>query len=359
VTSTNGAKPRGFTLIELLVVIAIIAVLIALLLPAVQAAREAARRGQCTNNLKQIGLAIANYESAQGTYPMGAMHYTVLNPYAPYTPCSTYFGYTWADYILAFMEGGNQFNTFNFGRAYNSISNITAYAIKVPTFVCPSDTEAVDLPPAYIDGGQASYGAVKGVTQNYTFFWGLTSLNADRCGVIDSEGIWNYDISYRIAAVTDGTSNTMYVGEMSRFPNEPAGSNFYFVALDGLWQGPPWTASASYWPNDWRITGGAFTVPSLNAPADTTGALGNPSGGTCMQNPFGTVQYAYGNPIGWAAIPQCMNLGQWGFRSFHPGGGNFLFGDGSVRFIKNTINIQTYRALSTKDVGEIISADSY
>ena len=283
------------------------------------------------------------------------MSNTYLNPYSPYTPCGTYFGYTWADYILAFMEGGNQYNTFNFGRAYNSISNTgTAYAIKVATYVCPSDTDATELGPSYIDGNQTSYGAVKGVTNSY-FTWNPGTINANRCGALDSEGVFNYNISYRVASVTDGVSNTMFVGEMSRFPNEPGGSNFNFNAIDAYWAGPPWTASSSFWPGDGRITGGAFTVPQLNVPADTTGALLGP----CLANPFGTPQYAYGNSLGWATVTTCMNFGQWGFRSFHPGGGNFLFGDGSVRFIKNSINIQIYRALSTKDIGEVISSDSY
>jgi prepilin-type N-terminal cleavage/methylation domain-containing protein/prepilin-type processing-associated H-X9-DG protein len=349
---------RGFTLIELLVVIAIIAVLIALLLPAVQAARESARRAQCTNNLKQMGLGIANYESSQGSYPMGAMHATPLNPIAPFTACGTYFGHTWADYILPFMEGANQFNTFNFGRAYNSFSNVTALGVKVPSYVCPSDQPATVLGGNFIDPAQASYGAVRGLTNNAVFKW--STKNADRCGAIDSEGAFNIDISTRVPSITDGTSNTMFVGEMSQFPNEPAGSNFNFNAVDVLWAGPPWTSATSFWAGDFRITGGAYTVPALNAPPDTTGALGNfQAGGICMQNPFGTPQYSSGNPVGWAAIPQCMNLGQYGFRSFHPGGGNFLMGDGSVRFLKNSINIQIYRALSTKDIGEIVSSDSY
>jgi prepilin-type N-terminal cleavage/methylation domain-containing protein/prepilin-type processing-associated H-X9-DG protein len=351
-------RPRsGFTLIELLVVIAIIAVLIALLLPAVQAAREAARRAQCINNLKQIGLGIANYESAQGSFPMGAMNATFLNPFPPYKPCQTYFGHTWANYILPYMEEGNQYNAFNFGRPYNSFSNMTGLGIRVPSYTCPSDGEATALPAKYINPAQASYGAVKGVTNSVAFIWD-PGINDDRCNVIDSEGVFNYNTSYRIPAVTDGLSNTMFVGETSRFRNEPGGSNFYFNAVDGWWAGPPWTAANSYWPNDSRITGGAFTVPALNAPPDTTGVLDDFNAGPCS-NPFGTVQYAFGNPLGWAVVPQCMNLGQFGFRSFHPGGGNFLMGDGSVRFVKNTINMQTYRALSTKNIGEVISADQY
>src|SRR5690242_10548542 len=108
--SLPGRRTRGFTLIELLVVIAIIVVLIALLLPAVQSAREAARRAQCTNNLKQLGLAIMNYESANGTYPMGAQFFTFINPFPPFTPCGTYMGHSWASYILPYMEGGAQYN---------------------------------------------------------------------------------------------------------------------------------------------------------------------------------------------------------------------------------------------------------
>jgi prepilin-type N-terminal cleavage/methylation domain-containing protein/prepilin-type processing-associated H-X9-DG protein len=352
---------RGFTLIELLVVITIIAVLIALLLPAVQAVRESARRAQCTNNLKQIGLAIANYESSLGSYPMGAMHTTLLNPYPPYAPCVIYFGYTWADYILPFMEGTSQFNTFNFGLIVNDFANETAFPVKVPSYVCPSDQPATRPGGNFIDPAQASYGAVRGLTNNAVFHWTNFIHNADRCGAIDSEGVFNIDIATRISSVTDGTSNTMIVGEMSQFPNEPAGSNFNFIVVDALFRGPPWTSATSFWPGDFRTTGGAYTVPALNAPPDTTGALGNLGAprGLCQQNPFGTPQYSLGNPVGWAAIPQCMNYGQFGFRSFHPGGGNFLMGDGSARFLKNSINIQIYRALSTKDIGEVISSDAY
>src|SRR4051812_20415149 len=114
---TSVSPRRGFTLIELLVVIAIIGVLIALLLPAVQAAREAARRAQCTNNLKQIGLAIHNYEGAQGAFPMGNMTRS-----RTYDNCATYWGHTWMNFILPYIESGTQYNAANFSRVYNSLS---------------------------------------------------------------------------------------------------------------------------------------------------------------------------------------------------------------------------------------------
>src|SRR5271170_6074353 len=113
-------RRRGFTLIELLVVIAIIAVLIALLLPAVQAAREAARRSQCVNNLKQIGLAIANYESSGGSYPMGTMGHS-----RPFDGCVTYWGHTWIAYIMPYLEASNTFNTINFQLNYQYQAQFT------------------------------------------------------------------------------------------------------------------------------------------------------------------------------------------------------------------------------------------
>ena len=125
---THLADRRGFTLIELLVVIAIIGVLVALLLPAVQAAREAARRLQCVNNLKQFGLAIANYESAQGSYPMGFSAWSKA-----YDNCATYFGHSWMNYTLPFLEGGAPYDSINFGRAYNSTTQFTAWRLKINT----------------------------------------------------------------------------------------------------------------------------------------------------------------------------------------------------------------------------------
>src|SRR6476619_2545305 len=116
-------SPRAFTLIELLVVIAIIAVLISLLLPAVQSAREAARRAQCVNNLKQMALASHNYESAAGSFPMGNRAYAYTFSSASPAPCTVYLGHSAFTYLMPFLEGGNTYNVFNLVRPYNSYAN--------------------------------------------------------------------------------------------------------------------------------------------------------------------------------------------------------------------------------------------
>jgi prepilin-type N-terminal cleavage/methylation domain-containing protein/prepilin-type processing-associated H-X9-DG protein len=347
-TRRRVADLRAFTLIELLVVIAIIAVLVALLLPAVQAAREAARRAQCVNNLKQIGLAVANYESTHTAYPMGS-----LSRSRQYDACATYFGHTWLDYILPFLEGGNQYNVVNFQRPYNSSQLITAFRMKVGSLLCPDDTPNVDLTQQnFIPTMQTSYYAMRGLSENVYWWWGTspTAPNADRCGVIDGEGVFTSNLSYLVSSVTDGTNNTIFVGEVSRFRNEPSNSTFNFGNVSGAWVGPDWVTGITAWSGDIRVTAGAYAVPRINAPALTSNVT------ACFQgNPFGTPQY--GNPPGW--INTCQALGQFGFRSNHPGGCNFLFGDGSVHFLKETISLPTYRALSTRALGEVISADAY
>jgi prepilin-type N-terminal cleavage/methylation domain-containing protein/prepilin-type processing-associated H-X9-DG protein len=349
---TSSPRPRrAFTLIELLVVIAIIAVLIALLLPAVQAAREAARRAQCVNNLKQMGLGIANYESANGAYPMGYLRQGLADG------CVTYWGFTWADYIWPYMEQTALANSLNFARPYNSVRNVfTAFNTKINSFNCPSDTPNSPSPAGDINSPQTSYAGVSGLTENVYYAWGPGSVNPSRCGPIDSEGVFGKpDLSITVAAVTDGTSNTAYAGEQSQFFNEPGNSNFNFNYMAGAFAGPPWSGN-SFWPNDVRDVGVLFMVPQLNSPANTTNAANAIGAGG---GPFGTTLYSAGNAVGWANDPTCTNnLGQFGFRSHHAGGANFLFGDGTVRFVKNTTNITVYRAIATISMGEIVSSDS-
>src|SRR5262249_8544427 len=135
----------------------------------------------------------------------------------------------------------------------------------------------------------------------------------------------------------------------SRFLNEPPGSPFNFANFVGSFDGPDWTGAVA-WSGDTRVSGVAYAVPKINSKAVTSNVTG------CMNgNPFGTPQA--GNPVGW--LNTCPNLGQFGSRSRHPGGANFLFGDGSVRFLKETINLPTYRALATRALGEVVSADAY
>jgi len=344
----------AFTLIELLVVIAIIAVLISLLLPAVQSAREAARRAQCVNNLKQMALAAHNYESAAGSFPMGNRAYAKAYPGAS-TPCEVYLGHSAFTYLMPYLEGGNTYNVFNLVRPYNSLSNLTEGLIKTATFLCPTDTIAGDDPDIqqFITTTQNSYAMNRGRMENIAFSWSPisgydpTAQYASTCNYGGGDGMFAPEESVRISGITDGTSNTFLFGEMSRFKNEPAGSNFNFGNVTSSFVGPPWTSDNPAWPGDVRVTSGAFVVPRLNAPADTTGNVI----GSC----FATAVF----PPDWINVPACLNLGQWAFRSLHPGGANFAFADGSVKFIKESINPLTYRALGTRALGEVVSADQF
>jgi prepilin-type N-terminal cleavage/methylation domain-containing protein/prepilin-type processing-associated H-X9-DG protein len=350
---------RGFTLIELLVVIAIIAVLIALLLPAVQAAREAARRAQCTNNLKQIALAVMNYESSNSALAMGRNNGS--NNAGAFPSACGFNGMSWMTYILGNLEGGNIYNAVNFSLTYQYGAQFTALKSRINTYVCPSDLPIGPDPTGFIATLATSYAGNRGLTENLYYGWGPGSVNANRCGAIDGEGVFGDDIAYTIANVIDGTSNTAMVGEFSRFLDESPNGNFNFGSPAAAWGGPNWD-TGTYWPNDIRISGGAYFVPKPNAPhVGNTVASAAPA---CLTNsgPFASPQF--GNGVGWSDLTtangqQCLNLGQFGFRSNHPGGLNMALCDGSVRWIKSSISPQAYRALGTRNWGEVLSSDSY
>jgi prepilin-type N-terminal cleavage/methylation domain-containing protein/prepilin-type processing-associated H-X9-DG protein len=359
---------QGFTLIELLVVIAIIAVLIALLLPAVQAAREAARRAQCTNNLKQIALAALNYESANGSYPMGTYGPPLTNnSYPGFTACnsSATLGHSVFVYIMPYLEGGNAYNAWNIVRAFNSISNLTGDATKISSYLCPSDTPLTPAPAGDIPFAQASYSGVEGTQEQLFFLWANvappdpTGQFSSTCNRGPGDGMFAPYWAQRVAAITDGTSNTLMFGEASRFLNEPASSNFMFNTAALWFQGPTTTPTSgvTVFPNDSRLTGLATTIAKPNSPYDLTGALVT----LCFLNPANVFPPDLANnsatPAG-VCFP-CTNWGQISFRSLHPGGVNFAKADGSVSFIKNSIGLQTYRALGTRAGGEVISSDSY
>jgi prepilin-type N-terminal cleavage/methylation domain-containing protein len=326
-------RRHGFTLIELLVVIAIIGVLVALLLPAVQAAREAARRIQCTNNLKQMGIALHNYEGAIGAFPSGEIS-VLVNPSwsMPAGNCNAAppeKGPGWGLFALMapYLEQANLHNALNFSLGIADPSNLTVRTTRLAVYICPSDSgpETVSMydcgsPPAtnsvpipLLSGlAPLSYVGVLG---------GGNRNNPDPlCGCYEWQpfnGMFHRNSRIRMAEISDGTSTTIGIGERDG----------RFVASN--WAGVLPDSEVIYNPDrglgckNWRPAITAILVHSR--------------------------QYTVNRPDASPAS----------FHTEHPGGGCFLFMDGSVHFIKNSVNLDTMRALSTRNYGEVVSADAY
>lgn len=340
---------RGFTLIELLVVIAIIAVLIALLLPAVQAAREAARRIQCTNNLKQLALATHNYIDSTQSFPMGwgRQWYYGSSKYIQN------FGEFVA--ISQYIEQGNVYNTLNTSQAIYIAENSTTNGIGLSSLWCPSDGAIVGLryPGQSGDGWDnspipmtySSYAgnlgsllyydnASQGQMQGIFNFVGGTPLNAGYVGTTS------------LASVSDGTSNTFLYGEHAHSKISANDQSDYY--------GANWWTSGDFGDTNFST----LFPPNYFKVLDTT----NPNDPS-FQIP--------------SLTPRASNFAITA-TSQHPGGCNFAFCDGSVKFIKDTIQSWNpksivyakptyttiplngvYQSLSTRNGGEVISADSY
>ena len=245
---------------------------------------------------------------------------------------------------------------------YTAYGNATGTMTKVATYICPSDSSAAPDPTGDFPVVQASYAASEGLQEQLVWNWGNvappdpTGQYANSCNQGPGDGVFGPDYAQKIATLTDGTSNTLFFGEMSRFINEPGGSNFQFNFAAGWWAGPPWTG-ASYWPNDTRITGLATAVALPNSPPDLTGALL----ATCITSSpnFYPPDLANNSSSPSGVCWPCTKWGQIAFRSLHPGGLNMGMADGSVRFIKSSISLQTWRALATRAGGEVLSSDSY
>jgi prepilin-type N-terminal cleavage/methylation domain-containing protein/prepilin-type processing-associated H-X9-DG protein len=346
---------RGFTLIELLVVIAIIAVLIALLLPAVQAAREAARRAQCVNNLKQLGLAIMNYESGNGALPPSGMSVNSGST----QPLFNDGGYSALARALQYIEGNTIFNTINFGFPYNSsnLCNVTAFTSAMGSFVCPSaarqpgglkegsgspDTDNT-LATTFGGYGVADYAPTSITDINPS---GVTSATFPatpyRSLTFQANGMLKNGKT-TIAEITDGTSNTIaFAEDAGRDPRYLSGYTDSGYNTATGWTAAYNTTSASVgqprrqWR--WAEPGSAITV---------SGQINNSVRPMFSTTPFPTS----GVTIDSGANDEIF--------SYHPGGANCLFGDGSVKFLKATVNVVILRALVTLNGGEVISADQF
>jgi prepilin-type N-terminal cleavage/methylation domain-containing protein/prepilin-type processing-associated H-X9-DG protein len=313
-------RRRAFTLIELLVVIAIIAVLIALLLPAVQSAREAARRAQCVNNLKQIGLAAHNYHDRVGALPGAELAYNVTS-------------FSALTHMLSSMEQTTVYNSINFSMSNGDPTNNTALVTRISTFICPSDVG--DMHPEL--GGQTNYMADMG---SWIVWMAAAGPNA---GLLPPNGIFYGNSATRIADITDGTSNTGLFSErvLADFTTgiiSPIADVFFSPAQ------PTTVAAATQACQAIDITNPASQFPLFMGAPWING-----------QHVFLHVTTPDTRSCGFftalrAAMPPS---------SHHSGGVNMLMGDGSVRFVKDSINPNTWSALGTRNGGEVISADSY
>jgi prepilin-type N-terminal cleavage/methylation domain-containing protein/prepilin-type processing-associated H-X9-DG protein len=358
---------RGFTLIELLVVIAIIAVLIALLLPAVQSAREAARRAQCTNNLKQIGLAMHNYHTANNSFPLGG---TVTAAYSISDKSS--WG-TWSAHalMLGFLEQQPLYNSANFNWAVAMGPgwqiNLTVGNAMLNAFLCPSD----DIAPVAVPSGSQwsgrlnNYFASVGTTLAYTGQRPTTGIFTQAGPV------------YGVQSVTDGTSNTIAFAEALVGPGSGGYQTSSVQALfrngtnvapgSSAGSGSLYDASTNYAVvvADMNTCQQDALNPSLGSKGlneDDKGARwAEDDGGFSIINtvvPPSSTQYSFAC-CNFTTSSGCDDGLFQNVNSRHPGGANVLLADGSVRFIKSSIAIRTWWALGTKANGEVLSSDSY
>jgi prepilin-type N-terminal cleavage/methylation domain-containing protein len=336
----------GFTLVELLVVIAIIGILIALLLPAVQAAREAARRSQCLNNLKQIGLGLHNHHDTYLRFPPGG---AVDQPPWGTAPNGGAWGASWLVYLLRFVEQQSLFSKFVFPGAsgWPNTNNADQYDnVRLPAYRCPSSPLPEFRPMSIGTGGTnawwPSYAGVAGATQEILPTENRVSQGGGAAGCcsggkVSGGGILFPNAKINMAAITDGTSNTMIVGESS---------NFLFT-LNG---------TRVDWSSGWH--GFFIGCDNVNSPPNYS------NGGDARAMNTLSVRYLINQTRGWPDPPGncgstgvCDNIGtNTPFTSAHPGGINVLLTDGSTRFLSETTAAAVLGCLVTRDDAQTLPA---
>ena len=361
--SRPRARQSGFTLIELLVVIAIIGVLIALLLPAVQAAREAARRAQCTNNLKQLGLSLHNYESANQCFPPAgeSTNYNIACTTGGLT-CTQFVDGQYAVFprILSYMEGGSTYNAFNFSLPYNDTSgaNYTAASQVVSAFLCPSAVRDLaggrDNPSDTNGVGFETSGPGYGVTDYGPTPWvDINPLGGGGGGLpaipfesptSRADGLLKKGYT-RLGECVDGLSQTIAIAE-------DAGRDCTFISVYTEGIVPVYgngIAGASAPKRFWRWA----------EPANSIGVSGQINNryrpASCSPTPYpAACSDQAGNPV----------LGNNAFNndeiaSFHTSGANALFGDGSVKFLRDSTNVVVLRKIVTLKGQDLVSQSDY
>jgi prepilin-type N-terminal cleavage/methylation domain-containing protein/prepilin-type processing-associated H-X9-DG protein len=335
-------RRSAFTLIELLVVIAIIAILIGLLLPAVQKTREAAARTTCQNNLKQLGLALHNYESARGKFPPAAK----WDFDAPAGSPTNYNRHNGFAYILSEIEQGNVARFYTFDAQWSTLPNANAIEVPIKTFQCPSAEN-----PRFTTVTNASspvYGR-KRATSDYAPLTGINPQLAN-LNVIQSRGTSTYresgfglgpyqgffqnvwkdtDATTTIGTVTDGLSNTIALVECGERPKLLVGGQVYSAALEDL-DNPDNSTNAAA-----QVTGAPWAQPRIQIVVDGWNPTTNDFFGSKLIN-----------------ATNCSEI-----FSRHTGGANFVFGDGSVRFLRDSIAADAFASFVTRAAGDIAQND--